>query len=728
MSVPEPQMSPQEFFQAVRTHIEGLARQPIPRETFFGELLEVLARATNAVGGMMWMQTGGGVAPICDAGGTAAKLQTFPHVWSAHGEWVPNVVGTGESRVVLADDEKWKGAGGAAVLLFIPFFEGKRPVGAVELVIRPETPPETRNGLLEFVEQLCGLASRALSQGPGAAANGRPPGPAKGAAGPTASPGAAGPRGPVVTVAPAGGGGTSAAPNAGGPITLGNVMSAPAPAASNNFWQELEQFLLVLERAETVTEIAATAAADARLMLDADRLSVVVKRGEATNVEAVSGQKTVNHKGDLIRSLVELAKVVLPTGEPLDFSSRNATFPPTIEEKLTDFLEKANARRLLIVPLFANQRPEPPDETRKDKVVEKPRKVIGGLVVEQMREDAANDMLTNRTLLLADHVGAAISNGLLREQVFLLPLWIRIGRAWEWFHGRRAQKAGLFAGAAFIALLLMVFVPWEYRVEGEGKLMPTVQQRVFAPWDGDIVELSVHGGERVAVGDPLLKLRNNELHSQRITAETQLLEKRQLERSLQSRLDTLGAANRDERIKLEGQLEQTRVEIIGLYEQAKILNEREEALSVHSPRPGVIATFQVEQLLMNRPVKRGEALLEVMDDTGPWRLELRVPEHRQGHLLRAREKRSDPALPVTFVLATNPETTWTGTLGEVATRADSTEQQERVVEAFVEIPEGTPSVRRIGADVRCRINCGKRSLAYVMFGDVLEFLQRRFWW
>ncbi len=53
-------------------------------------------------------------------------------------------------------------------------------------------------------------------------------------------------------------------------------------------------------------------------------------------------------------------------------------------------------------------------------------------------------------------------------------------------------------------------------------------------------------------------------------------------------------------------------------------------------------------------MKRGDALLEVMDASEPWRLEIQVPEHR--------------------------------------------------------------------------IACGRRSLGYVLFGDVIEFVQRRFWW
>ena len=34
---------------------------------------------------------------------------------------------------------------------------------------------------------------------------------------------------------------------------------------------------------------------------------------------------------------------------------------------------------------------------------------------------------------------------------------------------------------------------------------------------------------------------------------------------------------------------------------------------------------------------------------------------------------------------------------------------------------------RIGAEVTAKIHCGQRSLGYVLFGDVVEFVQRYFW-
>jgi hypothetical protein len=43
-------------------------------------------------------------------------------------------------------------------------------------------------------------------------------------------------------------------------------------------------------------------------------------------------------------------------------------------------------------------------------------------------------------------------------------------------------------------------------------------------------------------------------------------------------------------------------------------------------------------LLLNRPVRRGEVLLEIKDDGGIWQLELEVEENRMGHLFDAQQE------------------------------------------------------------------------------------------
>ena len=64
----------------------------------------------------------------------------------------------------------------------------------------------------------------------------------------------------------------------------------------------------------------------------------------------------------------------------------------------------------------------------------------------------------------------------------------------------------------------------------------------------------------------------------------------------------------------------------------------------------------------------------------------------------------------------------------IATRSNPSGEGETVVEVFAHIDPNDLPQRHVGADVTARINCGTRSLGYVVFGDVIEFLQRQLWW
>ena len=176
-------------------------------------------------------------------------------------------------------------------------------------------------------------------------------------------------------------------------------------------------------------------------------------------------------------------------------------------------------------------------------------------------------------------------------------------------------------------------------------------------------------------------------------------------------------------------MKQTQEEMASLAEQIAIIEERLASLSVKAPISGVIATFQLEQLLLNRPVRRGEVLLEIKHDDGEWQLELDVEEKRMGHFLDAvKANNNDMALPVEFVLATDSESKFEGKVSRVSTRANSSQEAGSVVMVFCEFQKDQlPRQPRIGAEVRAKINCGEKSLGYVLFGDVVEFVQKYFW-
>jgi hypothetical protein len=102
-----------------------------------------------------------------------------------------------------------------------------------------------------------------------------------------------------------------------------------------------------------------------------------------------------------------------------------------------------------------------------------------------------------------------------------------------------------------------------------------------------------------------------------------------------------------------------------------------------------------------------------------------------GHFLdavKAHENDNNIALSVEFVLATDSEAKFEGKISRVSTRANSSQESGSVVMVFCEFDKNQlPRQPRIGAEVRAKINCGQKSLGYVLFGDVVEFVQKYFW-
>ena len=338
-------------------------------------------------------------------------------------------------------------------------------------------------------------------------------------------------------------------------------------------------------------------------------------------------------------------------------------------------------------------------------------------------------VLAERADRLASHVAAALHNAREHEQIFLLPLLRAVGLGLSTLRGRRLAQAMAALAIVLATILMLAFVPATYRVEGKGRLMPALQRDVFAPWDGEVTEVLVRGGERVQPGQPLLRLRNDDLQTQHLAARNRLAEQRQVRVSLQAEIDRAArqAAGSTEIVRLRGRLAQTDVEIEGLQKRADALEEQIDALTVRAPITGTVATFRAEQQLLNRPVRRGDVLVELMDESGDWQLEIDVSESRMGHVLAACGDANETSRPVEFVLATVPERTFAGTLRELATRSRVTPDQQSVVTVHVALDTDQLPHRRIGAEVQAKIDCGSRSLGYVLFGDVVEFIQRRLW-
>ncbi|MCA9000109.1 MAG: HlyD family efflux transporter periplasmic adaptor subunit [Planctomycetaceae bacterium] len=501
------------------------------------------------------------------------------------------------------------------------------------------------------------------------------------------------------------------------------------PHTTEDFWKQFDLFMLKLQSSLDLKQAIAVAVNDGRTLIDCDRVSIALKYGNRTRVYGISGQEGVQHRANLVQSMAKVADTIIRLGTPVTYRGTIDDLPPELEKPLAEYRAESRTRMVKMIPL---REPLPlktddDDDTPAQRAA-RGRRVMGCLLVEQATEVRPKPAVVERTELLTEHIENAIHNCEQHESIFLLPLWRLIGKTLRWFKGRRLWTAiAIVAGLILLSLALWL-VPWDYRVEANGQAMPVIQHEVFAPWDGDVEEIFVESGQEVHVGDPLLKLVSDDLDVQQTNLESEILEKRKAENTFATALsEALRAGDKNQAIRAEGELLKTRAELSGAEAELKKIVDRIEKLTVKSPADGVVATFQLRQLLQNRPVRRGELLLEVMQPDGPWHLELEVPEYRMGHLMTALHKSENLTLPVEYVLATQVETSHVATMTEVATRSNESEEEGTVFEVYASIDPADLPTRNIGSEVTAKINCGPKSLFYVLFGDVVEFLQRVLW-
>jgi hypothetical protein len=654
--------------------IESLAQSNSPPDVFFPEFLRLLVNSMGGRAGAVWMLNGGSrLALAHDLRFAETGIRDDPQSAQKNERLLSEVINTGQASSFAPDDPAASTKLPANFLVILAALQiGEEPVGVVEVFQRAEAPREARPGFLQFVEQMAGHASRYLERS----------------------------------------------------RTESRVDD------SSKFLADFEQFLLQLQRGLSVNEVAVTAANDGRQLLGCDRFSVALHKGRKTSIAAISGQDQVNARANLTRAMAAIAARIVALREPITFSGRIEELPPQIEQPLANFIQESGSRMVALLPLFGpdplietddggNHRPEP----------KRPREVVGCLVIEQTSDSRPQPKLEARADMLAEHVGAVLWHAHRHDRILLRRTFDVLGRGREWFHGRKLMKTLAVLGIVAIVVGALCFVPWDYRIVGKGKLMPIRRQQVFAPENGDVIQIFVKGGETVRKDQPLLVLRNEQLTAELSDNESKLFQSRQQVSSFRAVQSAARNSGDDKPTEMRATADRARaeIEVRGLTRVVGILRERVDSLKVAAPLDGTVASFQLDQLLQNRPVQQGEQLLEVMDESGPWRLELDVEGNRLGHLLRAWEAAPDHKLQVEFIPATAAESTFTGELYQISSRSAVSPDQSNIFECFVSTDADKIPNRRIGAEVRAKINCGKRSLGYVLFGDVIEFIRQRLW-
>ncbi|WP_442506353.1 efflux RND transporter periplasmic adaptor subunit [Novipirellula sp. SH528] len=486
--------------------------------------------------------------------------------------------------------------------------------------------------------------------------------------------------------------------------------------------------LLQLHRSLSVHRTAYSIANETRRLIGCDRVVVLTRRGKRFKVTAVSGVAVVDKRSNSTRSIERLVERAVVLSGPV-MLPQSEMLPPQIQAPLDEYLDQCGTTTVALLPLRITD--EDSDDASSDDLINDPfqnsGELVGVLLAEYYSGEGPSDITPVMQIVVSESA-VALHNAMEHESIFALTIWKSIGRLkrtgkWVWL-------AAAVASIVLFAIASMV-IPVDHYVIATGSLEPTQRRQVFASVDGVVKTLHVVDGQSVTANLPLLELENADLQRNSETISGQIQTTLQRLASIKAvRLSGDAKQNPSDRMAVEQQ--QLDTELANLRAQQAILESQQEDLIVKSPIDGTVVGWQLEQRLSRRPVSRGNLLLSVVDETGPWELKLQIPDRDAGAMLKSFEQSS--SLPVTFVVATQPDRSYAATLHSVATAARIDERKQAVIDTTASVqrindPQSTADVFdpfdvRIGADVTARVYCGERSLLRSWFSDVFDFVNR----
>ncbi len=673
--------------RAIVAEIDQLGRSDLAEADFFRGLLDRVLEAMGAVAGLVWIVgEGGRCEPVCHAGVQATGLTDSPEMQEAHGRLIESLLAGTEgmlipARAQLAGPDGKPVAGNPTDLLLVaaPIDRNGQRSGLLEVFHQPH-PPEVEQGFLTFLAQVATVAGSYLAR-----------------------------------------------------------RQSKSIDAQQTTLTQVDRFSRAVHESLDPIATAFVLANEARRIIGCDRVSVLVRRRRRLRLEAVSGQESVERRATAVQAIEALARVVSRARDPLWHPDPGRELPPQIEEELEHFIDESHATALAVIPL---ERPKPTPVVKPggvDAVAvaraesnsdgNEDREPVGVLVAEWFSSSSFDGGKRARVDLVSDHGRVALANALDHTSLPLYGILDFLGKSRVLTTARNLPRTLTAVVAALTGLAALVLIPADLRLEGKGTLEPVHRRDVFSGIDGVIESIAdgVAHGIDVKEGQLLATLRNTDLEvaltdvlGRKASSEEQLV-------STQRALLEDNKISADERTRMSGRVAQLRREIESLEEQRKLFLTKKQSLEVRSPIDGVIVTWQVRDRLLLRPVEKGQVLLAVADKTGPWELEVHMPDDRLGHVNRAatQARQKERELKVDYVLATDPGTRHYGFVKEIHEQAEVRGEAGNTVMVRITIDPSNHDREELGAGatVTARINCGKRSLGYVWFHDVLAFIQ-----
>lgn len=565
--------------RALVAEIAQLAKEAITPEEFYGGFLNRVVSALAAEGGAVWTTNEEGrLALQYQINIQKTRLREDEEANARHSRLLYKVLGGGDA--VILPPHSGEGEDGAGnptdfLLLLALIKTDLETGGIVEIFQRTDSGPSAQQGYLRFLLQMCELAGDYLKS-----------------------------------------------------HQLRHFSDR------QSLWTQLEDFTRVVHNSLDPRETAFTISNEGRRLIECDRLSVAIRKGNKCVVEAISGQDVFDKRSNLVRLLNKLATAVVKTGDPVWYTGDTRDMAPQVEDAVQDYVDEAHSKTVAVLPL---KRPEPPEEDDPKKRPA-PQPCIGALIVEQIEDSRVPASMLPRVDVVCKHSSTALANSLEHQSLFLMPIWRAIGHS-RWIVQARTLPKTLSISAAVIGVIVFLCLfPANLDMESKGTLEPEVIRNVYSPIDGDVQELLVDHNKTVAKGAILLRMHST-------TEQVDLLKTQGDLASAENELDAKNRAindasttRTDDVNRLQGERVALEEKIVSLKAQLKVLNERRAELEVKSPINGVVVTWDPKMRLLTRPVQHGASLLRIADLDKEWLVHMHMPEQNMGFVAEAQQK------------------------------------------------------------------------------------------
>jgi len=651
-------------------------------DQFCSTVLSDVVRITGAHGALLWQVSGDRTPRLTHHSGRAPHETArgiLNHENQLHNEALMAVIDGQKSRGLSSDafapDKEPENTANGTVderflMLLSPIFDRKESCcGALELVQRGDITPSAKDGYLRFLNQIAQLFRRWHEH-----------------------------------------------------------QDLNRLSKSADKWTEKVDFINEVHRTIDTKETAYSIANEARRLLNADRVSVAKWNGRRCKVVAISSQDKFDNRANVVKKLGSVATASVSGDTPFWITGDTEGLAPSVAKKINDYLDESNSRTLAVLPLAKRPDDSPTLEMKKRKR-EKMVK-LGCVIIEYFDADVTRDQISEDCNLVVGQSQLALNNARRHNEIFLAPLWKRLGWLQKLLFRDHLAKSVTGLVALSLLTLAMFFWPIELKMRVDGVMQPEARQSVYAQTPGIITEILIDENSIVKKGQPLLKMQNVDLSVQMNQTKSQMAT---LRSQIQSAKFLIARGSRDPKEERDtgAQLALLQEQLIAKLQLQELLEEKQQALEITAPIDGTIITRDPKRRLAELPVNASQMLLQVSRQDGPWELEIRIPQHKIAYvdeaITESLKNDGDGKLYVEFTSGSNPNEKLVGKLASLSDRTFPDDQGVPHYRGIVSDVDIQPLEKpRPGAGVTVRIFCGKVPLGFYCFYQPWDWL--RTWW